>query len=90
MFLLDKAKSNALSTQPTNVTLLAHYNYLKPCYCLFLFSKVVLKGLKQFTFKGYKAWEVCEGNVIISRLNYCAYFIASRLTCEPCPSITNR
>jgi hypothetical protein len=54
------------------------------------FLKAILKGLKQLTAKGYKAWEVCEGKVIISKSNYCAYFTAFKLTCEPCPFKVNR
>jgi len=54
------------------------------------FLKVILKGLKQFTSKGYKAWEVCEGKVIIYKPNCCSYSIAFKLTCEPCPSKVNR
>ncbi len=34
------------------------------------FSKVVLKGLKQLTYRGCKTWEVCENSVIISSPNY--------------------
>jgi hypothetical protein len=56
----------------------------------FSFLKTILKDLKHLTFKGYKAWEVCEGKVIISRPNCYAYFIAPRLTCEPCPYKANR
>jgi len=35
-------------------------------------------------------WEVCEGRVIISKPNYWDYFIASKLTCEPCPFKVNK
>ncbi len=56
----------------------------------FYFLKVILKGLKQFTSKGYKAWEVCESKVIISKSNCCACSITSKLTCEPCPFKVNR
>jgi hypothetical protein len=52
--------------------------------------KVILKGLKQLTSKGSKAWEVCEGKVIISRPKCYACFIPFRLTCELCPSRANR
>jgi hypothetical protein len=48
------------------------------------FMKVVLNGLKQFTFRGYKAWEMCESKVVIFNPNSWAYFIASKVTCEPC------
>jgi hypothetical protein len=54
------------------------------------FLKDVLKGLKQLTSKGYKAWEVCEGKIIIFMSNCFAYSIAFKLTCEPCPSRANR
>jgi len=40
--------------------------------------------------KGYSAWDVCEGNVIISNLNVCAYSIASRVTWDPWPSKMNK
>ncbi len=56
----------------------------------FSFLKVVLKGSKQFTFKGCKAWEVCDNKVIISKPNCCACSITSRLTCEPCPFRVNK
>jgi hypothetical protein len=29
------------------------------------FLNVILKGLKDETFKGYKAWNVCEGKMIM-------------------------
>jgi len=29
------------------------------------FLNVILKGLKHETFKGYKAWNVCEGKMIM-------------------------
>jgi hypothetical protein len=45
--------------------------------------KAFLKGLKQTTFKGCSAWDVCEGNVTISNPNACAYSIASRVTWDP-------
>jgi hypothetical protein len=68
--------------------------FFSPFMCVPLLSlsflKVILKGLKQFTSKGYKAWEVCKGKVIISRPIFCACSIAFRLTCEPCPSRINR
>jgi hypothetical protein len=57
--------------------------------CLY-FLKVILKGFKQLTSKGFKVLEVCEGKVIISKSSCCACSIASRLTCEPCPSKVNR
>jgi hypothetical protein len=51
---------------------------------LFLFHlKVVLKGLKQLTFKGCRVWEVHEGSVITFNSKFCACFIISSVTYEP-------
>jgi hypothetical protein len=63
----------------------------KTILTLFLFFlKIILKGLKQPTSKAYKAWEMWESKVIISNASCCVYFMASNLTCEPCPSKTNK
>ncbi len=40
-------------------------------------------------FKGYNAWDVCEGNVTVSNPNACACSIASRVTWDPWPSKMN-
>jgi hypothetical protein len=56
----------------------------------FSFLKVVLKGLKQFTYNSYRACDVWNGNMIMSKPNYCTYFIVSMITCDPCPSRINR
>jgi hypothetical protein len=51
------------------------------------FLNCVLKGLKlDDTFKGCNACDVWLGSVIMSNPNWCAYFIASKITCDPCPS----
>jgi hypothetical protein len=58
---------------------------------LFLsFFKADLNGLKQLTSKSCKAWEVWDGKVIIfSPISY-AYLIASKVTCDICPSRIKR
>jgi hypothetical protein len=64
---------------------------LKIILALFLFFlEVILKGLKQHTSKTYEAWEVWESKVAISNASCYVYFMASNLTCEPCPSKTNK
>jgi hypothetical protein len=87
---LDKATSDALFSHATSVTLLSSLSLFLTMLLSFYFLKVSLKCSKQLTSKGYKAWEVCEGKVIIFKSNYCTCFIACRLTCEPCPSKINR
>ncbi len=58
---------------------------------LFLpFLEVNLKGLKQFKSNGYKAWDVWNGNVIMSKPNFSQCFIVCTITCEPCPTRINR
>jgi len=58
---------------------------------LFLsFLKIFLKGLKQFTSKGCKTWEVWKGKVNIFILNFYACLMAFNITCEPCQSKTNK
>jgi len=54
------------------------------------FFKAILKSLKQATFKGCSAWDVCEGHVTISNPNACACSIASRVTWDPWPSKMNK
>ncbi len=46
---------------------------------------VILKGLKQLTFKGYSAWDVCEDKIIMFSPRVCDCFIFSRVKCELCP-----
>jgi hypothetical protein len=58
---------------------------------LFLsFLKIFLKGLKQFASKGCKTWEEWKGKMKFFIPNFYASFMAFNVTCEPCPSKTNR
>jgi hypothetical protein len=43
---------------------------------------IVLKGLKQLTFKGCRVWEVHEGRGITFNSNFCGCFIISSITYE--------
>jgi hypothetical protein len=40
--------------------------------------------------RGCNVCEVCVGKFIMSKPQYCANFIDSKVTCEPCPSKANR
>ncbi len=51
----------------------------------FSFLKAILKGLKQLTSNGLKAWEVGNDNVIVSNPNSYAYSIVFNETCDPHP-----
>ncbi len=44
-----------------------------------------MKGLKQLTSNGLKAWKVWNGNVIVSNPNSYAYSIVFNETCDPHP-----
>ncbi len=46
--------------------------------------------IMQLISKGYNAWEVCEGKVIIFNLAFYACFIAFKITCDPCPRRINK
>ncbi len=46
---------------------------------------VILKGLKQLTFKGYRAWDVCEDKITMFSPRVYDCFIFSRVKCELCP-----
>jgi hypothetical protein len=44
--------------------------------------KALLKGLKQDTSKGYRAWEVWLGKEMISKPEFMATVTTSKVTCE--------
>ena len=44
--------------------------------------KAFLKGLKQDTSKGCRAWEVWLGKEMISKLEFIATVTTSKVTCE--------
>ncbi len=75
--------SIALSTHPTNVILFGFWYLLIVIVASLSFLNVVLKGLKQETFKCWRACEVCEGKVIMFNPKSIAYFVASDVTCDP-------
>ncbi len=54
------------------------------------FLNVVLKGLKQNTFNGYNACDVCNGNVIMLNPISFACSIVSMVIWLPCPSRINK
>jgi hypothetical protein len=54
------------------------------------FFNVFLKGLKQNTFNGCNARDVCDGSVIMFNPNFFAYSIACRVTLLPCPFKINK
>jgi hypothetical protein len=54
------------------------------------FLNVVLKCLKQNTFNGCNACDVCDGNVIIFNPNFFACSIAFKVIWLPCPSRINK
>lgn len=45
------------------------------------FIGIWIKSVKFITIN-YNAWEVCEGKVIISKLNCYAYFFTSKVVCD--------
>jgi hypothetical protein len=54
------------------------------------FLNVVLNGLKKVKPKGYRACEVWEGKVIISKPKDFAYYIDSKVIWDPCSSKINK
>jgi hypothetical protein len=54
------------------------------------FLKVVLNGLKQNIFNGYKTCDAWDGRIIMFNLNSYACSIASNVTWLPWPSKTNK
>ncbi len=56
----------------------------------FYFLKLVLKSLKQVTFKGWSAWDVCEGKIIMFSPNSYVCSIVFEVTWNLCSSKTNK
>ncbi len=90
IFLLVSAWSRALFTQPTNVILSTFISFFLTIIVSLSFLKIVLKGLKQATSKGWSAWDVFEGKIIMLSPKSLVCSIASRVTWDPCPSKINR
>ncbi len=91
MFFLGKDWSKALFPQVTSMHLSSSQWLFFTIALFFSFLKVVLKGLKQLTSNGCKAWEVWDGKVTMSNPNsYIYYKSVSNATCDPCPSKNNR
>jgi len=79
-------------------TLFTHLNSMWPClvHCNYFlpwlhlsFMNAILNGLKHETSKHCRTCEVCDNKITMSKPNWWAFFIASRVTCDPCPSIIN-
>ncbi len=75
MFLLSKAFSNAWSTQLGNITLFGSRQLFFNMASSLSSLIVVLNVLKQKIFRGWKAWDVCEGNVTMFNPKACYCFI---------------
>jgi hypothetical protein len=53
---------------------------------VFLFFENIFKRLETTHLKAIKHGKGQKGKVTISNLSCCACFVASNVTCEPCPS----
>jgi hypothetical protein len=87
IFFGQRCVSKTLTTQLACVLLSNSQRLLQTIELFLPFLKVILKGLKQFTSNGYKAWDVWDDNAIMSKPNCCA---SCMITCDPCPTRINR
>jgi hypothetical protein len=80
MFCFVSDCSKAWSTHPIMVILFGSMWLLIDIARYSTVFYVVLKGLKQDTFIGYNAYDMCNVNVIMFNLNSFACFIAYKVT----------
>jgi hypothetical protein len=82
--------STTWSTHPTRMILSSSMLLLLNIALSLTFLNVILNGLKQDTYNGYRTCDVSNGKVIMSNPNSCACYITYGVTWLPYPSKTNK
>ncbi len=72
--------SKTLFTHPTNVILFSSIGFLLDMVTYLTFLNVVLNGLKQNTFNGWRSCDVWDGKVIMFKPISCACDIVYKIT----------